>query len=129
MASFGATKLSECRWKPGGFTRLTPEVLNWVNNVTGMKDPGIMDPGKMIIVQHSFYITTLFQLCLSPEDMILSNQQRFIILTSTLPVSSKIYLIGVGVTLRMDRCCVEADAGIHTDHAGDGIQTLGPGNW
>ena len=81
MASFGANKLSECRWKPGGFTRLTPEVLNWVRTVTGMKDPGIMDPGKMIIVQHSFYITTILQLCLSPEDMILSNQQRFIILT------------------------------------------------
>ena len=53
VASFGAAKLSECRWKPGGFTRLTPEVLDWVNNVTGLEDPGIKDPGEMIIVQHS----------------------------------------------------------------------------
>ena len=50
MVSFGATKLSECRWKPGGFTRLTPEVLNWVYNVTGIEDPGIVDPGEMIIL-------------------------------------------------------------------------------
>ena len=47
VASFGATKLSECRWKPGGFTRLTPEVLRWVKNVTGMKEKGIGDPGEM----------------------------------------------------------------------------------
>ena len=58
MASFGTTKLSECGQKPGGFTRLTPEVLNWVKTVTGMDHhPGINDPGKMLIVQHhSLYI-------------------------------------------------------------------------
>ena len=48
MASFGATKLSECRWKPGGFTRLTPEVLHWVKTATGMYHTGIMDQGEMI---------------------------------------------------------------------------------
>ena len=54
MASFGAGKLSECRWKPGGFTRLTPEVMNWVNNVTGTYHVDIKDQGEMIIVQHFF---------------------------------------------------------------------------
>ena len=49
VASFGPKK-SECGRKPGGFTRLTPEVLNWVKNVTvtGMEGAGIStgDPGE-----------------------------------------------------------------------------------
>ena len=59
VASFGATKLSECRWMPGGFTRLTPEVLNWVKNVmtvTVMEDQGNRDPGEMIIVQPTTFL-------------------------------------------------------------------------
>ena len=50
MASFGPTRNSECGQKPGGFTRLTPEVLNWVNAVTGMEyHVGIKDPGEILI--------------------------------------------------------------------------------
>ena len=43
VASFGAHKLKECKWKPGGFTRLTPEVLNWVMITAEI----IADPGEM----------------------------------------------------------------------------------
>ena len=51
MASFGASRQSECGLKPGGFTRLTPEVLIWVKTVTGMEyHAGINDPGKLLIV-------------------------------------------------------------------------------
>ena len=51
MASFGPKRHSQCGQKPGGFTRLTPEVLNWVKTVTGMEyHPGISDPGEMLIV-------------------------------------------------------------------------------
>ena len=46
VASFGPGEPSNCGRKPGGFTRLTPEVLNWVKKVTGMLHPGIKDPGK-----------------------------------------------------------------------------------
>ena len=46
MASFGPRRQSECGQKPGGFTRLTPEVLGWVKtvtpNVTDIQDPGDM---------------------------------------------------------------------------------------
>ena len=53
VASFGPTKPSECGLKPWVFTRLTPEVLNWVKTVAGMEyHPGINDPGDMLIVQH-----------------------------------------------------------------------------
>ena len=53
VASFGPSRQTDCGQKPGGFTRLTPEVLNWVKTVTGMDHhPGISDPGEMIIVQH-----------------------------------------------------------------------------
>ena len=62
MASFGAAKLSECRWKPGGFTRLTPEVLIWVKNVTGIEDPG-----EMIMVQHFFLTNHIISAVLISE--------------------------------------------------------------
>ena len=32
VASFGPSNQLECGFKPGGFTRLTPEVLDWVMN-------------------------------------------------------------------------------------------------
>ena len=52
VASYGPKRHSECGQKPGGFTRLTPEVLNWVKTVTGMEyHAGINDPGLMLIVQ------------------------------------------------------------------------------
>ena len=52
VASFGP-RHSKCGRKPGGFTRLTPEVLNWVKTVTGLDHhPGISDPGDMLIVQN-----------------------------------------------------------------------------
>ena len=37
VASFGASKLSECGRKPAGFTKLTPALLDWVRSVTEMK--------------------------------------------------------------------------------------------
>ena len=46
VASFGALKLSECGRKPAGFTRLTPEVLDWVKKTAGLYHPGINDPGE-----------------------------------------------------------------------------------
>ena len=53
VASFGPRRDEECGQKPAGFTRLTPEVLNWVKTVTGMDHhPGINDPGEMLIIQH-----------------------------------------------------------------------------
>ena len=53
VASFGPNTPSECGLKPGGFTRLTPEVLNWVMAViAGMEyKAAISDPGEMMIVQ------------------------------------------------------------------------------
>ena len=55
VASFGPKRHSECGQKPGGFTRLTPEVLNWVKTWTGMDyHVGLNDPGEMEIVQHYF---------------------------------------------------------------------------
>ena len=53
VASFGPKRHSECGRKPGGFTRLTPEVLDWVKTVT-VYHPGISDPGEMLIF-HSLY--------------------------------------------------------------------------
>ena len=55
VASFGTRKVSECGQKPGGFTRLTHEVLNWVKTKTGMYHPGINNPGDMINVQRSTF--------------------------------------------------------------------------
>ena len=47
VASFGPRRQTECGHKPGGFTRLTPEVLDWVKTFTGMHHPGISsDPGE-----------------------------------------------------------------------------------
>ena len=57
MASFGVRRQTDCGQKPGGFTRLTPEVLNWVKTVT-IYHPGISDPGEMLIVQHHFLLLT-----------------------------------------------------------------------
>ena len=34
VANFGPSSKTECGHKPDGFTRLTPEVLDWVKNVT-----------------------------------------------------------------------------------------------
>ena len=42
VASFGASNLADCGSNPGGFARLTPEVLNWVKTVAGIE--GISDP-------------------------------------------------------------------------------------
>ena len=36
MASFGASKPSECGLKPGGFTRLSPEITRWVRTAAEM---------------------------------------------------------------------------------------------
>ena len=36
MASFGPNVTSECAKRPGGFTRLTPEVLDWVKQTAGI---------------------------------------------------------------------------------------------
>ena len=53
VSSFGPSRHFDCGQKPGGFTRLTPEVLNWVKTVTGIEyHAGINDPGEMKIVQH-----------------------------------------------------------------------------
>ena len=57
MASFGPRRQTECGQKPGGFTRLTPEVLDWVKSKTGMYYRGIEDPGEMIIKQQYSLIT------------------------------------------------------------------------
>ena len=47
VASFGPTIKSECGRRPGGFTRLTPEVLDWVKTAAGMKDhAGIKSLGE-----------------------------------------------------------------------------------
>ena len=49
VASFGPVRHSECGQKPGGFTRLTPEVMGWVINITGIEYHGdieITDSGK-----------------------------------------------------------------------------------
>ena len=49
VASFGPKRHSECGQKPGGFTRLTPEVIGWVKNITGIEyhvDVEITDPGE-----------------------------------------------------------------------------------
>ena len=57
VASFGPNRTSECGQKPGGFTRLTPEVLNWVKTVTGMEyHPGISDPGESQELSRSHFI-------------------------------------------------------------------------
>ena len=45
VASFGPRKNTDCGQKPAGFTRLTPEVLDWVKKTAGIYHPGINDPG------------------------------------------------------------------------------------
>ena len=47
VASFGPKRKTDCGKKPAGFTRLTPEVLDWVKSKTGMYHPGINDPGMV----------------------------------------------------------------------------------
>ena len=54
MASFGPTIKSECGRRPGGFTRLTPEVLDWVKIASGMEDQaGIKSLGERIFLLRS----------------------------------------------------------------------------
>ena len=51
MASFGPQKNAECGQKPGGFTRLTLEVLDWVNSVTTGNEMELqMIPVKVSII-------------------------------------------------------------------------------
>ena len=56
VASFGVRRQTDCGQKPGGFTRLTPDVLNWVKTWTGMEyHVGISDPGEILtVLQHLF---------------------------------------------------------------------------
>ena len=46
VASFGPTRQTKCGQKPAGFTRLTPEVLDWVEKNARIYHPGINDPGE-----------------------------------------------------------------------------------
>ena len=46
MASFGPANHSYCGKKPAGFTRLTPEVLDWVRKTAGINDHGIDAQGE-----------------------------------------------------------------------------------
>ena len=63
VASFGPNRTSECGQKPGGFTRLSPKVLNWVKGVTGMEyHPDISDPGELFSLNCS-KITSYSQPC------------------------------------------------------------------
>ena len=50
VASFGVSpsRQSQCGLVPAGFTRLTPEVLNWVKKTAGMYHAGINDPGESL---------------------------------------------------------------------------------
>ena len=41
VASFGPKRQKECGKMPAGFTRLTPEVLDWVQKTAGINHPGI----------------------------------------------------------------------------------------
>ena len=50
VASFGPSDQSECGLKPGGFTRLTPEVLDWVMNHGIERNQNIL--GSMIQVRY-----------------------------------------------------------------------------
>ena len=44
MASFGPRRQIECGQKPAGFTRITPEVLDWVKKTAGINHSGIPSP-------------------------------------------------------------------------------------
>ena len=46
VASFGSIWDHVCGKIPAGFTRLTPEVLDWVKKTAGIYHPGINDPGE-----------------------------------------------------------------------------------
>lgn len=37
LASFGASIRDQCGLQPGGFTKLTPDILDWIGSVTGME--------------------------------------------------------------------------------------------
>ena len=52
VASFGVGGHTDCGQKPGGFTRLTPEVLNWMK----IYHVGLNDPGEIIIQHHPVVI-------------------------------------------------------------------------
>ena len=56
VASFGDIH-SECGRKPAGFTRLTPDVLNWVKSTSGIYHPGITKPGE---IQECYKTTDFF---------------------------------------------------------------------
>lgn len=67
VASFGPRRQYECGLKPAGFTRLTPEVLDWVKKTAQINhSTEIKGQGKLFIVKHFFFfsfLTTLFQPC------------------------------------------------------------------
>ena len=52
VASFGSQKNKLCGKVPAGFTRLTPEVLNWMK----IYHVGLNDPGEIIIQHHPVVI-------------------------------------------------------------------------
>ena len=58
VASFGVSpsRQSQCGLVPAGFTRLTPEVLDWVKAKSGMYHPGISDPGEIIILRNYYFL-------------------------------------------------------------------------
>ena len=63
MASFGPRRQSECGQRPGGFTRLTPEVLDWVKtrtlNLTNIHDPGEMIEQTLTITEQTIRIRAI----------------------------------------------------------------------
>ena len=52
VASFGPWRNTDCGQKPAGFTRLTPEVLDWVKKTAGIYHPGINDPGEGLLIKY-----------------------------------------------------------------------------
>ena len=46
VASFGPRRQTDCGQMPAGFTRVIPEVLNWIK----IYHVGLNDPGEMLIV-------------------------------------------------------------------------------
>ena len=52
VASFGPRRQTDCGQKPAGFTRLTPEVLDWVKKTAGIYHPGINDPGDGVWIKN-----------------------------------------------------------------------------
>ena len=50
VASFGSIWDDECGQKPAGFTRLTPEVLDWVKKTAEIYHRGISIPGEVLYI-------------------------------------------------------------------------------